>query len=174
MAESKSGRSRSKINHCSDFTAVFDPKQNNMLQVGSERERPKMIGKEIGHCFIRDVQLEMPAGGDSPAEPCIVVQGNTEHVYLPISKLKWFDWKIVVLLNAAAKEIGPTERIRRLDSITPDTCTTTRTGDGKVAVIIDHGMESQQTMLLDPAAAAHLGHRLIAAAAETGGSSVKH
>ena len=83
------------------------------------------------------------------------------------SKLPWFDWKIVVMLNAAANEIGPTERVRKLDSITPDTFTTTRTGDSKVAVIIDHGMPSQLTLILEPRAAAHLGGRLIAAASGT-------
>jgi hypothetical protein len=82
------------------------------------------------------------------------------------------DWKIVVLLNAAAGEIGPTERVRRLDSITPDTFTTTRTGDGKGSIIVDHGMPSQQTLILEPQAAAHLGGRLIAAA--SGNDPTKH
>ncbi|UPJ78564.1 hypothetical protein IVB16_27335 [Bradyrhizobium sp. 183] len=133
-----------------------------------------MSGREINCCYMRDVKFEMPSGEHDPAEPCVVVQGNTEHIYLPVSKLPWFDWKIVVLLNAAAGEIGPTERVRRLDSITPDTFTTTRTGDGKVAVIIDHGMPTQQTVLLEPQAATHLGGRLIAAASDNTAPSTKH
>ena len=59
----------------------------------------------------------------------------TEHVYLPVSRLAWFDWKIVCLLHSNEGQIGAlTERSKRLESIVPHSLGTTRTGDGKVAV----------------------------------------
>jgi hypothetical protein len=134
-----------------------------------------MSGKEINRCYIQDVQFEMLPHGDQPAEPCLVVQGVTEHVYLPVSRLAWFDWKGVCLLDSNKDQIGgPTERVKRLESITPQSLDVTRTGDGKVAVIIDYGYSSQQVITLGPDAASGLGTSLVGAVEDQPASVAKH
>ncbi|OSI68900.1 hypothetical protein [Bradyrhizobium canariense] len=135
-----------------------------------------MSGKEINRHYMQDVQFEMlvHTPGD-PAEPCIVVQGVTEHVYLPVSKLSWFDWRVVCLLDGASEQIGgPTERIKRLDAIAPQSLDITRTGDGKVAVIVDYGHPTQLVVTLEPEVASGLGASLIAAGSDASATSTKH
>lgn len=121
-----------------------------------------MSGKEITRHYMQDIQFEMLVRDpEQPAEPCIVVQGVTDHVYLPVSKLPWFDWKVARHLAAASEQIwGPTERIKRLDAIAPQSVGTTHTGDGKVVVLIDHGYPTQQAISLEPDVAANLGGQL--------------
>ncbi|MET4037822.1 hypothetical protein ABIB94_001061 [Bradyrhizobium sp. JR7.2] len=135
-----------------------------------------MSGKEITRHYMQDVQFEMLVSGPAePAEPCIVVQGVTEHVYLPLSKLPCFDWKIVCLLHNNEGQIGaPTERIKRLESIVPQSLDTTRTGEGKVAAIVDYGHPTQQVITLDPEVASGLGANLVAAGAETSTAETRH
>ncbi|MFC7700923.1 hypothetical protein ACFQX9_30105 [Bradyrhizobium sp. GCM10028915] len=135
-----------------------------------------MSGREINRCYIQDVQFEMLVHDPGqPAEPCIVVQGTTEHVYLPVSKLQWFDWKIICQLHNNEGQIGaPTERIKRLDSIVPQSIDITRTGDGKVAVIVDYGHPTQQVLTLEPEVASGLGTSLVAAGADPSTPSTKH
>lgn len=134
-----------------------------------------MSGREINRCFIQDVRFEMLQVGGQPDEPCIVVLGTTEHVYLPVSRLPWFDWKIICQLHNNEGQIGgPTERIKRLESIVPRSLDTTRTGDGKVALIVDYGHPTQQVMTLDPEVALGLGTSLIAAGADASAPSTKH
>ncbi|MDA9521392.1 hypothetical protein XI06_13755 [Bradyrhizobium sp. CCBAU 11434] len=83
--------------------------------------------------------------------------------YLPVRRLPWFDWQMVVLLHAAEGQIGsPAERLRR-EAIAPQTLTTTRTSDGRVAVRIDHGLDTQQVITMDPEVASGLGSSLVAA-----------
>jgi len=135
-----------------------------------------MSGKEIERHYIQDSVFHVPDGspGD-PEEPCVIVAGVHEHVIVPISRLQWFDWQIAVLLNAAQQQTGQKfERAKRLDAIRPQTLTVTRTSEGKVAILADHGLPSQEAIEVDPDAAAQLGSRLIAAASEPGVSSVKH
>ncbi|MCK1568704.1 hypothetical protein IVB08_33095 [Bradyrhizobium sp. 173] len=135
-----------------------------------------MSGKEINRMYMRDVHFEMlDHGAEQPAEPCLVMQGEVEHLYLPVTKLPWFDWKIVCHLHNNEAQIGgPTERVKRLESIVPQSLDVTRTGDGKVAVIVDYGYPTQQVITLDPEVASGLGTSLIAAGSEAPIQSTKH
>ncbi|MCK1387639.1 hypothetical protein [Bradyrhizobium sp. 21] len=135
-----------------------------------------MSGKEINRHFIQGLSFHIPQGDPGfPEEPCVVIAGVTEHVFVPASRLLWFDWEIVLLLDAAVQQAGiKLERAKRLDAIRPQILTVTRTSDGKVAVLADHGLPSQEAIELEPDAAAQLGSRLIAVATESEASSVKH
>lgn len=124
---------------------------------------------DLKHHFLQNVTLQAlsPSSPEQPGEPCLVFKGVTEHVYLPLSLIGWLEKEIQVLLNAHEAQSGlKVGKIEYSRSTAPQTWRTGTMDNGDVAVVIDHGLPTQQTFTMTRETALSFGQHLVTKASQ--------